>query len=210
MSPQRGHTLLLAGATCLALSCSVLSTPSPLPEPHPEATARAPAPEPVEDAAVTQVRRELDSRRTGLADEELDELARTVVEEARRHDLDPALVMAVIHVESRYNAFAMSHMGALGLMQILPSTGEELARRLGIPWRGAQTLFDPIANVRLGVAYLRQLSRRYGDIPTALAAYNWGPGRIDRRLARGRALPTEYPRLVLEAHTAALAEGRSS
>ena len=54
--------------------------------------------------------------------------------------------------------------------------------------------------MKLGVAYLKWLESRYdGDVPTALAAYNWGPGHIDRRLRRGRALPTEYPRLVLDA-----------
>ena len=56
-------------------------------------------------------------------------------------------------------------------------------------------------NLRLGVAYLKQLESRYGKISTALAAYNWGPGHIDRRLQRGRALPTEYPQLVLDAHS---------
>ena len=64
-----------------------------------------------------------------------------------------------------------------------------------------QTLFDPFVNVRLGTAYLAELAARYdGDMATALAAYNWGPGHIDWRLQRGRALPTEYPQLVLDAH----------
>jgi soluble lytic murein transglycosylase len=105
-----------------------------------------------------------------------------------------------MYVESRFNNFAVSPVGAMGLMQILPSTGEELAGRYGIPWHGPQTLFDPVVNVRLGSAYLRELSNRYGELSTALAAYNWGPGRIDRRLRRGHRLPTEYPRLVFEAH----------
>jgi soluble lytic murein transglycosylase-like protein len=109
-----------------------------------------------------------------------------------------------VHVESRANTFAVSPVGALGLMQILPSTGEELAHQEGVTWRGPHTLFDPLVNVRLGVAYLEQLSNRYGEVSTALAAYNWGPGHIDRRIARGRALPTEYPSLVLEAHAAEL------
>jgi soluble lytic murein transglycosylase len=105
-----------------------------------------------------------------------------------------------MHVESRFNAFALSPVGAIGLMQVMPATGEELAADLGVVWRGAQTLFDPFVNLRLGVAYLKQLESRYGDTATALAAYNWGPGHIDRRIRRGRALPTEYPKLVLDAH----------
>ena len=149
-------------------------------------------------AAVADYLRE--KRRTRLADFELAPLARTIVAEAKRHDLEVSLVLAVIHVESRYNTYAVSPVGAMGLMQIMPATGEELARFEGVPWRGSQTLFDPIVNVRLGVRYLRHLANRYESIPTALAAYNWGPGRIDRRIRRGTPLPTEYPSLVLEAY----------
>ena len=150
---------------------------------------------------------EIHRQRSGLTLPELARLAETIVTEARRHDLDPGLVLAVMHVESRFNAFAVSSKDALGLMQILPSTGEWLAGNLGIQWKGPQTLFDPIVNTRLGVAYLRQLTDRYGSLDTALSAYNWGPGRIDRRLRRGVPLPTEYAQLV---RTAYGTTGRSS
>ena len=126
--------------------------------------------------------------------------------EARRHRLDPSLVLAVIHIESLYDAYIVSDKDAMGLMQILPSTGEWLAPRLGVEWRGPQSLFDPIVNVRLGVAYLRQLADRYeGDIATALAAYNWGPGRIDSKLRRGVLLPTVYTHSVFAALDAKIA-----
>ena len=140
----------------------------------------------------------LAGRHTGLASWEHQPLAREIVEQARLYDLEPTLVFAVIQVESGWYSHAVSPVGALGLMQLLPSTAEELAGELGIEWRGADTLFDPIANVRLGVAYLRQLTDRYESVPTALAAYNWGPGRIDRRLRRGAALPEIYVRQVME------------
>ena len=87
-------------------------------------------------------------------------------------------------------------------MQILPSTGEELAGELGVTWLGPQTLFDPFVNVRLGVAYLKELTERYGNTSSALAAYNWGPGHIDRRIRRGVPLPKAYPALVMEAYSA--------
>ena len=152
------------------------------------------------DPSVEAVGTYLASRNTGLIREEVDLLARTVVDEARRRGLDLALVMAVMHVESRFYNFAISPAGAIGLMQILPSTGEELARREGIPWRGEQTLLDPNTNVRLGITYLRQLSDRYdGDLSAALAAYNWGPGHVDRRLEEGVELPSHYPSLVWQA-----------
>jgi soluble lytic murein transglycosylase len=85
------------------------------------------------DPSVAAVGAYLASRNTGLIREEVDVLARTLVDEARRHGLDLALVMAVMHVESRFYNFALSPAGAVGLMQILPSTGQELARRAGIP-----------------------------------------------------------------------------
>jgi len=152
------------------------------------------------DPSVAAIVEYLASRNTGLIREEVDLLARTLVTEARRHRLDLALVMAVMHVESRFQNFAISPAGAIGLMQILPSTGEELARREGIPWRGSQTLLDPATNVRLGIAYLRELSDRYrGDLQAALAAYNWGPGHVDRRIQEGIELPSEYPNLVTRA-----------
>ena len=206
---------LLAGlaiAALSALSCGVFSmAPRDLPPvsapPPGHLTSDQTTPT---DAEIADIRAFLETRSTGLARFEVDALARTIVAEAHRNALDPVLVMALIHVESRFNSFAVSPVGALGLMQILPSTGEEVATELGIPWHGTRTLFDPIVNVRLGVAYLRQLSTRYEDLTTALAAYNWGPGRIDRRIRRGTTLPTDYPRLVLEAHAAAQGKDRSS
>ena len=143
----------------------------------------------------------LHGRDMGLSRGEKDQLARTIVEAAQAHRFEPWLVLAVIHVESRFDPFAVSPAGAFGLMQILPPTGEELAGRLGLQWQGTRTLFDPVANVKLGVAYLEQLRDRFGDIRTALAAYNWGPGHIGRRIRRGRAVPAGYTNLVLDNYT---------
>ena len=138
-------------------------------------------------------------RRTGLSREELWELSEAVIETSDRYAFDPNLVLAVMHVESRFNAFAVSPKQALGLMQIIPSTGKWMAEKLGIPWHGPQTLFDPVTNVSIGVAYLRELWDRYEHLETALAAYNWGPTAIDRRLAQGGSLPSIYTGLVMDA-----------
>jgi len=143
----------------------------------------------------------LQGRDMGLSETETEELASTIDEEARAHRFEPGLVLAVIHVESGFDPFAVSSAGAFGLMQILPATGKELADRLGVHWKGTPTLFDPITNVKLGVAYLEELRDRFGDIRTALAAYNWGPGHIGRRLRRGRAVPVGYPNRVLDNYT---------
>jgi soluble lytic murein transglycosylase len=136
---------------------------------------------------------------TGLLPAEVDHVARVLVRECERADLSPQLVLAVIRVESSGYNFARSRAGALGLMQLLPPTGRAVARRIGVAWRGRETLFDAPTNVRLGIAYLRELLDRYGDVSTALAAYNWGPTRVSSLLRRGREVPKVYPGRVLSA-----------
>lgn len=159
---------------------------------------------PVADAGdpdVEAVRAQLAPLARQMGGSERDALARALVEASREHDLPPAFVLAVIEVESRFDPYAVSPVGALGLMQVLPSTGAPVARRLGIVWRGPQTLFDPHANVRIGVAYLRELIDRYDNVRAALAAYNWGPGEIDARLRSGTLLPAHYVERVLNAYS---------
>jgi hypothetical protein len=100
-----------------------------------------------------------------------------IVETARRHGLDPALVKAVIQVESNFNPFAVSHKGAMGLMQLIPAT----ARRFGV-----ENPFDPAANVDGGVRYLKYLLRLFdNDLILSLAAYNAGENAV----ARYRGIP---------------------
>ena len=189
---------------------------APVYSPAPEAVASAalpsvdsPPPEllllgetpPSSDPRVQADFKELHWRHTGLADREVKRVAEAVVVEAERHDIDPSLVLAVIQVESGGYNFAVSSVGALGLMQIMPHTGEMLCAQLGVPWRGADMLFDPILNIRLGTAYLKALSDRYGSWDRALAAYNWGPTRIDRRIRRGAALPQVYVQQIMKIYS---------
>jgi hypothetical protein len=94
---------------------------------------------------------------------------------ALKHGIDPALVHAVIEAESNYRPTAKSHVGARGLMQVMPATG----RDLGV--KSAGMLMDPQQNLEAGVKYLKFLLERFnGDLPTAIAAYNAGPGAVSR------------------------------
>lgn len=148
---------------------------------------------------VEQILSRFSIRHTALPARERRALVHTILDEARAQNLDPSLVVAVIEVESAGYHLAVSHVGAMGLMQLLPSTGKELAEQMGIDWKGPDTLFDPTINVKLGTAYLRQLTDRFGSVSTALAAYNWGPGRINRRLRRGAEVPSRYIEQVMRA-----------
>lgn len=92
--------------------------------------------------------------------------------------LPAPLVFAVIHQESAFDAKAKSRSGARGLMQVMPATGRELARRIGIPYSLAR-LDEPETSVRLGTTYLRQVLEMFGgNVELALAGYNGGPNRI--------------------------------
>jgi soluble lytic murein transglycosylase-like protein len=95
-----------------------------------------------------------------------------IEEHAAAHAVSPALVRAVIQAESAFNPRARSHKGAMGLMQLMPSTAAEL---------GVLDPYDPMENIRAGVSYLKQLLVKYEDNESlALAAYNAGPAAVAR------------------------------
>jgi soluble lytic murein transglycosylase len=100
--------------------------------------------------------------------------------EAAKHNIDPTWVAAEIRAESVFNPKARSHADARGLMQVLPSTGAGIAKRLGLPWRGGESLYEPEFNISLGTAYLRELEDKYGMAYIAIAAYNAGPAPVAR------------------------------
>ncbi len=167
---------------------------------HESLVPDAPAPQPVARMSADEVRVRgfLAERNTALTAGETDALVHSILDEAERSPLALELILAVIHVESSGRNFVESRAGAIGLMQLRPSTAEAVARDIGLEWRGPKTLLDPVANVRLGVAYLERLVERFGDIPTAIAAYNEGPTRIAARLRSGRGLPVMYTDRVLQ------------
>ena len=104
-----------------------------------------------------------------------------VARNARDQGLDPVLVKAVIAAESGYDPGAVSDKGAVGLMQVMPDTGERYGVTGDAKRSVADKLAEPAINVRVGARYLKDLIARFaGDVTLALAAYNAGEGIVDR------------------------------
>jgi len=153
---------------------------APLPAPPPERVATpppfAPPEEAPEDQCLVLVRAALAARATRIAEPERGRLAQTLVEAERESGVSACLLVALIEQESRFDPRARGPRGALGLMQIRPFVGKDVAARIGVPWQGEQTLLDPVLNVRIGTAYLSELLDRFGSRELALAAYTtWVP-----------------------------------
>ncbi len=140
----------------------------------------ASAPAPAEAASVPRI--ELKPLTRG--GERVLSLAPALTDAARENQIDPLLLHAIAHVESRHNADAKSKAGARGVMQVMPATG----KRFGV--QDEKQLFDAHTNARASAAYLRTLRSRYGDdLRLVLAAYNAGEGAVDKY---GRDVPP-YP-----------------
>ncbi len=135
--------------------------------------------------------------KTGLDKNQEKKLASFIHQESRRYGFDPELIVAVISTESSFYNWAISPKGAVGLMQIIPTTGKQVAEMNNIVWHGKDPLFDPFLNIRLGIHYLWMLYLKFGDIHLALTAYNHGPGKVIRWLKAGETIPTRYSEKVL-------------
>jgi soluble lytic murein transglycosylase-like protein len=122
-----------------------------------------------------------------------------IAEAAEKYNLDPLMIRAVVQAESAFNPLAISAVGALGLMQLMPEVAAEL---------GADDPMDPRQNIMAGSRYLRQLLTAHrGNVKLALASYNAGPGNV----AKYRAVPPfKETRNYVKKVTGLLAEARAS
>ena len=111
-----------------------------------------------------------------------------VRERAKAEGIDPALLAAVIYSESKFHPAAKSRSGAIGLMQLTPSTAKGIALRTGGTAFRVSDLTDPAINIRYGTWYLHDLVAKYGSLRLALAAYNAGQGNVDRWQASGEGI----------------------
>ncbi|RMH31151.1 MAG: hypothetical protein D6690_17320 [Nitrospirae bacterium] len=108
-----------------------------------------------------------------------------VVQASIRNLVDPYLISGIIREESLYDRQAVSRVGAMGLMQLMPSTAQKVAQGLGIPRLVDDSLFSPQLNIYLGATYLAQLLERFGgNVVYAVAAYNAGPHVVQKWMKR--------------------------
>ena len=106
-----------------------------------------------------------------------------ILEYSQEFGLDPYFVAAVIWTESKFQANAESSQGAIGLMQIMPDTGNWIAEKLDMGEQDEDTLVDPDVNIRLGCWYLSYLMDKFdGDLTKVMAGYNAGPNRVEQWL----------------------------
>jgi soluble lytic murein transglycosylase len=117
-----------------------------------------------------------------------------VVPQAEQAGIDPAWAYAIARAESAWMSDAHSGADARGLMQLLPQTAAQVAKRNGLDWAGGDSLYDPVTNIALGTRYLAQMAERFGGAPwLASAAYNAGPVKLDEWLAaRGTLSPDVF------------------
>ncbi len=146
----------------------------------------------------TSVRDVLDVNNINVPRYKQREIARTIIEVSLHYDLEPELILAMIFTESRFDVYAESEAGAIGLMQLRPATAMAVADELELEWKGRRLLTDPQINILLGTSYLHSLLQRYNGhgLEYALAAYNVGPTKFDRLLQERGRPPARYARQV--------------
>jgi soluble lytic murein transglycosylase-like protein len=164
---------LVRSRTALTPSPEAVAAPAEAPAAAPIAVAIAPPPAPVAARPTTG--------KDAPGQARVRALAPLMADVASRHDIDPLLLHALAHIESRHQSQAISHAGARGLMQVMPATG----RDLGVA--DARDLLTPQANLEASAKYLKRLQARFGnDLRLVLAAYNAGEGAVERH---GRRVP---------------------
>jgi hypothetical protein len=211
--------------TAILQDPQVVSEPTPIVVETPVEVPAAPAPAdviaPVESSMKGRIAALLVERAPDMRPVDRARVAGAIETAHRNHRVDPVLVLAVIRQESHFRATALGAGNSIGLMQVRPFVGADVARRHNIPWAGEKTLLDPAANVQIGACYLGEMLEMFHDPGLAIAAYNMGPTRVRRMVARGhipkpaylgsvlkhfQAIASEFGEIPSEPVTEALAE----
>lgn len=125
-----------------------------------------------------------------IEDDRIEKIAQELVRLSYYHQIDPALVLALIQIESSYRPWIESNKGAVGLMQVMPRTAKYVADMNELEVGRGKDLYDPLVNVQIGIRYLSYLMSKYDfDAEKFLAAYNAGPGIVSKMIARNKFEP---------------------
>ena len=132
----------------------------------------------------------------GLSDEKIDEIITVFWEQINTYGFEPEKALAWIEQESSFRITVVSYKGAIGLTQIMPATGKEVAGWLGIQWKGTETLMDAVINLKIGFCYLNWCRERPA-VKTEhqlFSAYFWGIGNLQKKSLD----ETTYSREIME------------
>lgn len=148
-----------------------------------------------------QIQKAIKKYKPDLRSENISELTNIICEVGDDYNYDPTFLLAMIFTESSMKGTAVSSAGAMGLMQIRPFVGKDLAHETKTSWNGSDTLLDPQVNIKLGAHYLGKLFKRFnGDLRLALEAYNNGPTMVRNRVNAYGDFSSSYSQRVLKTY----------
>lgn len=129
----------------------------------------------------------------------VDKIAKAILVESNKYNIDPVFIASIIKTESSFNPLAKGTSGEVGLMQLMPKTGEYIAKKIKLnKYKGADTLRDPVKNIKIGVAYINYLRQKFDNTAYKyVPAYNMGPGNVIKSLNR-QEKPKIYSSKVLK------------
>ncbi len=145
---------------------------------------------------LVKLNRTIRSKGPWLSPSEVDSISYAVFRTSNKYSVEPELVLAVMQTESGFKPSAVSYRGALGLMQIMPSTARYLAKELELGHIDNASIHNTNLNVELGTYYISKLKRQFGDLDSVLLAYNYGPSRYASSIREGKRLVNSYPQKV--------------
>ena len=126
------------------------------------------------------------------------DIAFTIVKEAKVNNIDPYLILAIIKVESSFNANSLSHKGAVGLMQLIPDTAYYISEQISdVNISHNNDLYDPVINLKIGINYLAYLRKNFdGNLKYAIIAYNIGPDKLRKIIEQDMPPPKSYYSMI--------------
>ena len=139
-----------------------------------------------------EIAKAISAFRLSLGEKDIASFASIICGESRKYGYDWELLLAIIRAESQFNVRAKSSKGAMGLMQLMPTTARWLSSKMGVAYKGTDSLYEPKYNIKLGIYYLHMMHKKFGDMERAVIAYNRDPVSLLRCLRKGQELRSKH------------------